>query len=308
MMIFVACVFGNETFCFSSNHWNRRKNYVTPFTYSSPASLESFTSRSRLVLTDMQYWHLLRIYYKPTIDSVPRARILLIGAVGAGKSSFFNSINSIFRGNITSQANAGYQETSLTLQYRIYQVKAGRGGQPLAFLLCDTMGLEPAPNRGVDTEDIVGILKGYIPDEYKFNPMQPFQAQAFNTLAKDRIHCVVYVMDSTSPGLLHPETKKKVDEIRKKINHESQSLGKTGREVATVIECVLLGGIDLGFKFINIHQLGCLGIAESNVLPVKNYSSETELNDTSDILLLSAMKQMLNFSDNYIDNFDKDTH
>ncbi|XP_023649522.1 interferon-induced protein 44-like [Paramormyrops kingsleyae] len=250
--------------------------------------------------------------YKPTIDSVPRARILLIGAVGAGKSSFFNSINSIFRGNITSQANAGYQETSLTLQYRIYQVKAGRGGQPLAFLLCDTMGLEPAPNRGVDTEDIVGILKGYIPDEYKFNPMQPFQAQAFNTLAKDRIHCVVYVMDSTSPGLLHPETKKKVDEIRKKINHENVPVMALLTKVDKVCPHVEK---DLKNVYYSCHirdlikkASGCLGIAESNVLPVKNYSSETELNDTSDILLLSAMKQMLNFSDNYIDNFDKDTH
>ncbi|XP_072562815.1 interferon-induced protein 44-like [Paramormyrops kingsleyae] len=46
----------------------------------------------------------------------------------------------------------------------------------------------------------------------------------------------------------------------------------------------------------------CLGIAESNVLPVKNYSHEIELNDTCDILLLSAVKQMLNFADDYIES------
>ncbi|XP_048857978.1 interferon-induced protein 44-like [Brienomyrus brachyistius] len=54
--------------------------------------------------------------YKPLIDSVPQARILLIGQITAGKSSFFNSINSIFRGNITSQADVGFVGTSLTLK------------------------------------------------------------------------------------------------------------------------------------------------------------------------------------------------
>uniref|UniRef100_A0A3B3T186 Uncharacterized protein n=1 Tax=Paramormyrops kingsleyae TaxID=1676925 RepID=A0A3B3T186_9TELE len=104
--------------------------------------------------------------YKPTIDSVPQARILLIGQLKAGKSSFFNSINSIFRSNITSQAKVGEMTTSLTLKYRTYQVKAGRGGPPLAFLLCDTMGLEAREDGGMNIEDIDSILKGYIKEGY----------------------------------------------------------------------------------------------------------------------------------------------
>jgi len=53
--------------------------------------------------------------YTPLKDlNVPQARILLIGQVGAGKSSFFNTINSIFRGYITGQANSGSAEHSLT--------------------------------------------------------------------------------------------------------------------------------------------------------------------------------------------------
>lgn len=53
--------------------------------------------------------------YKPLQElKVPQARLLLVGQVGAGKSSFFNTLNSIFRGYITSQACSGNAEHSLT--------------------------------------------------------------------------------------------------------------------------------------------------------------------------------------------------
>ena len=53
--------------------------------------------------------------YKPLKElNVPQARILLVGQVGAGKTSFFNTINSVFRGYITRQACSGNAEHSLT--------------------------------------------------------------------------------------------------------------------------------------------------------------------------------------------------
>ena len=53
--------------------------------------------------------------YVPNDESdVQFTNILLIGQIGAGKSSFFNSVNSIFRGKITSQARSGSFEHSLT--------------------------------------------------------------------------------------------------------------------------------------------------------------------------------------------------
>lgn len=54
--------------------------------------------------------------YQPDINAVCQARVLLLGPVGAGKSSFFNSINSAFRGNMTSQAIAGTADKSVTTQ------------------------------------------------------------------------------------------------------------------------------------------------------------------------------------------------
>uniref|UniRef100_A0A673JWI2 TLDc domain-containing protein n=1 Tax=Sinocyclocheilus rhinocerous TaxID=307959 RepID=A0A673JWI2_9TELE len=84
--------------------------------------------------------------YKPLVTSVSRFRILMIGPVGAGKSSFFNSINAIFTGHVTSKAMSGFAGTSLTTQFRTYPVKDG---------------------AGLDIEDISSILQGHVPDRYK---------------------------------------------------------------------------------------------------------------------------------------------
>ncbi|XP_072562763.1 interferon-induced protein 44-like isoform X2 [Paramormyrops kingsleyae] len=267
---------------------------------------------SKSTRTDLkQYLH----DYKPTIDSVPQARILLIGQIQAGKSSFFNSINSIFRGNMTSQAKVGYKDTSLTLTYHTYQVKAGRGGPPLAFLLCDTMGLEAGEGGGVKIEDIVSILKGYVPDKYQFNPVQAKVTDDCQTGSRlplqDRIHCVVYVIDATKLAIMPEGMKNKIDEIRKKTKYHEVPLmvllTKVDKACPLVEKdlknvyrsCYIKGLID------KVHQ--SLGIPALYVLPVKNYSHELDLNDTCDILLLTAMQKMLNFADGYFDNWEEDT-
>lgn len=52
---------------------------------------------------------------KESIVTVPFTNILLIGQIGAGKSSFFNTVNSVFRGKMTSKARCGSFEHSLTM-------------------------------------------------------------------------------------------------------------------------------------------------------------------------------------------------
>lgn len=47
---------------------------------------------------------------------------------------------------------------------------------------------------------------------------------------------------------------------------------------------------------------GRLGLPMSCIVPVKNYSEELELDMSCDILLLSALIQMLRFADNYFDD------
>lgn len=54
--------------------------------------------------------------YKPCVDFVSEIRILLLGPIGSGKSSFINSVKSVFQGRLTRQARVGSDVTSITEQ------------------------------------------------------------------------------------------------------------------------------------------------------------------------------------------------
>ena len=54
--------------------------------------------------------------FKPEAESVQAAKILMLGHVGSGKSSFVNSINTIFAGRLRQNALVGTGAGSFTLK------------------------------------------------------------------------------------------------------------------------------------------------------------------------------------------------
>ncbi|XP_074515976.1 interferon-induced protein 44-like [Sebastes fasciatus] len=248
--------------------------------------------------------------YKPDNKSVHQARVLLVGPVGAGKSTFFNSINSVFRGNMTSQAISGTAGKSLTTQFRSYTIKAGKGGEAVPLILCDTMGLEENADAGLDIEDLINIYKGHMKDRYRFSSSNPLQADAPGFKKKatlnDMIHCVVYVVDTCKVSLLTQKMLQKFASIRKKTNQ----LGIPQILLMTKVDeaCPLVAeNLQSVYRSVYIQRKArelseSLGIPLSCVLPVKSYSEELELDRDVDILLLTAVEQMLNYSDSFFEN------
>ncbi|XP_050949776.1 interferon induced protein 44c2 isoform X4 [Labeo rohita] len=248
--------------------------------------------------------------WKPSVSSVKQARILLVGPVGAGKSSFYNSINSAFRGYVSMQANTGTAGTSLTTQFRTYYIRPSNNITHVPFILCDTMGLEDGVNTGLDVDDFASILKGHIQDKYQFNPSMPIQPDSphFNESPglKDKIHCVVYVID-IRVKLLPDKIIEKFVIFRKKANQ----LG--------IPQLVLLTKVDEACPLVakdlkNVYQSYYvnkmmqevsyqLGVSLSAVIPVKNYYQELEIDSPTDILLLNAVVQMLRAAEGYFDDF-----
>ena len=53
-------------------------------------------------------------YKPPAYLKAPQVNVVLVGQVGSGKSSFINTVNSVFRGHVTRRAIAGSSDQSLT--------------------------------------------------------------------------------------------------------------------------------------------------------------------------------------------------
>ncbi|KAG2461873.1 IF44L protein, partial [Polypterus senegalus] len=107
------------------------------------------------------------VSYKPPTDAVSQARVLLVGPVGAGKSSFISSVCSVFHGRVSIQAMVGTAARSFTTKFRSYTIKAARGGEATPLVLCDMMGLGENDLSGVKVKDVLQVIKGHVPEGYK---------------------------------------------------------------------------------------------------------------------------------------------
>nr|XP_004026072.3 interferon-induced protein 44-like [Gorilla gorilla gorilla]XP_055207198.1 interferon-induced protein 44-like [Gorilla gorilla gorilla] len=248
--------------------------------------------------------------YKPYADLVSEIRILLVGPIGSGKSSFFNSVKSIFHGHVTGQAVVGSDITSITERYRIYSVKDGKNGKSLPFMLCDTMGLDGAEGAGLCMADIPHILKGCMPDRYQFNSRKPITPEHSTFITspslKDRIHCVAYVLDINSIDNLSSKMLAKVKQVHKEVLNCGIAYVALLTKVNDCSEVLQDNFLNMSrsmtsqSQVMNVHKM--LGIPISNILMVGNYASDFELDPMKDILILSALRQMLRAADDFLED------
>lgn len=248
--------------------------------------------------------------YTPCTDLVSEINILLLGPVGSGKSSFFNSVKSVFRGHVTRQAAVGSDVTSITELYRMYSIQDENYGKSLPFTLCDTMGLDEKEGVGLCMDDIPHILKGCVPDRYHFRPQQPITSShptfIISPSLKDRIHCVAYVLDINCIDSLSFEMVAKFKQVQKIVlNHGVP-------QVALLTKVKNYHGV-LQEDFLNMSNSmtsqsqimkiqAMLKIPISNILMVENYAPEWEQDPLKDVLILSALRQMLRAADDYLDD------
>lgn len=246
--------------------------------------------------------------YKPmTETNVAAANILLIGQIGAGKSSFFNSVNSIFRGKITSKACSGSFEHSVTTMYRQYKVKDFSKGKFLSFRLCDTRGFEE--EFALDAQEISFILDGNIPDRYQFNPLVPFTPETPGYIKdpklKDKIHCVAFVIDGSTVDVMSDKVQKQMKDLQVRMNHRGLPqvvfLTKLDKICPDVNEDVTNTFTSSAVCNAVEKVADIMGLPRAHVLPVKNYESETKLKTALDILLMEALQRCLDFADDYME-------
>ncbi|KAM9831490.1 interferon-induced protein 44-like [Neosynchiropus ocellatus] len=138
--------------------------------------------------------------YSPNYEFVTQARVLLLGPVGSGKSSFISSVQSVLNGRVTNRAMVGTSPSSFTKKLQSFNLLGPPGDEPTGLVICDMMGLESEVSR-LSLHDILSVIKGHVPEGHKFTQHTAITPETPGYVKKpglqERIHCVAFVVDAS---------------------------------------------------------------------------------------------------------------
>ncbi|XP_072245317.1 interferon-induced protein 44-like isoform X3 [Leuresthes tenuis] len=243
--------------------------------------------------------------YRPSCEEVTQARVLLLGPVSSGKSSFISSVQSAFNGRVTNRAMVGSFLTSFTKKLQSFNIHAQKGEDKTGLVLCDIMGLGDGEMTGLTLHDILSVIKGHAPEGHKFSPDQPVTSETAGYVKtpslKEKIHCVAFVVDAskiaTYPKGLSTTFKKLREHISDLgvhqvalLTHVDQICPETDKDISQVYQ-------SRNIEDTMRQAAALLGMSPSYIVPVKNYSAELDVHVNTDVLLLSAVDHILQYAD-----------
>ncbi|XP_071777673.2 interferon-induced protein 44 [Centroberyx gerrardi] len=245
--------------------------------------------------------------YGPGSGEATRARVLLLGPVGSGKSSFISSVQSVFDGRVTNRAMVGSSSASFTKKLQSFAIRSQKGEDPTGLVLCDVMGLGEGEMTGLTLHDALAVIKGHAPDGHKFSAEQPVRSETAGYVKKpslkDKIHCVVFVVDASKVLSYSRGLCTSFQQLREHISdlgvhqvalltHVDKVCMETAKDITQVYKSQIIQQM--------MERAGALlGMSTSYIVPVKNYSSQLDLDVNSDVLLLSAVDHILQYADLY---------
>ncbi|XP_042283128.1 interferon-induced protein 44-like isoform X1 [Thunnus maccoyii] len=263
--------------------------------------------------TDLQYVE----NYSPAKGKVKHLRVLLYGPVGAGKSSFINSVSNVLRRrmSIPAAASSTTSDKSFTKKYETHEIRRGTSNSFYPIIFNDIMGLEEGTGQGVHPEDIKLAMMGRVKEGYKFNSASALSEhdEGYNRSPSldDRVHVLVCVLSANTA-----EIKESILEKMKVVREAARDLGIPQMAIITKIdEACAETEKDVRNVYKSMHLKkkmkdfkSAVGIPLNCIFPVKNYNKEIDLNDDVDTLILSALRRMIDFGDDFIKKMDHQYH
>ncbi|XP_037399751.1 interferon-induced protein 44-like [Pygocentrus nattereri] len=243
---------------------------------------------------------------KPTVEPL---RILLHGPVGAGKSCFINSVQKVLLGRNVSIALASSKDTgqSFTLSIKTHKLKKRDDGH-YPFVFCDIMGLE-TDEEGIDTGDIINVLEGHILDGYTFSSISPVTENdpKYNHCPdlSEKVHCLVSIVPADAISIIDHSV---IDKMRT-IRQRASDLG--------IPQVIVLTKVDVACEMVRedlrklyhsrkikekVEESSIqLGIPMKNIYPVKNFHAEITEDSDTDVIILMALIDIVNFASDYVE-------
>ncbi|XP_049926172.1 interferon-induced protein 44-like isoform X2 [Epinephelus moara] len=246
--------------------------------------------------------------FQPGNKNVKQLRILLHGPVGAGKSSFINSVNSVLQNRIIGRAPTdAISGSSYTKKYKTYKIRNGQGSH-YPFVFSDIMGFEKDTDRGVHVDDVILALKGHVEEGYQFDPTQRLkegdEGYRSSPTLNDRVHVLVCVIPADKVSLVDDKVVKKMREVRLAASElDIPQLAIITRadlacpEVKKNVNNAYTSNY-LKEQVDKFYML--LGIPQNCIFLVKNYDPDPNINADMNALIMNALRQMITFGDDFL--------
>nr|XP_024657732.1 interferon-induced protein 44 [Maylandia zebra] len=169
---------------------------------------------------DLQYVN----SYKPQTKE-QQLRILLQGPVGAGKSSFINSVKSVLQNRACRQVSCPKHlpfilHKKALGEYKAFKIQKGDSNCYYPFVLNDMAGLNASSRkiRQLHVKDVKRALKGHIKEGYRFNPERKLSKDDphYNSSPSDsdKVHILVFVVDASTIPNMKQEDMEVIEDIR----------------------------------------------------------------------------------------------
>ncbi|XP_053404038.1 interferon-induced protein 44-like [Mercenaria mercenaria] len=222
---------------------------------------------------------------------IKKYNILLLGAIGSGKSSFYNTMATVFSGSVKLHAPARGAERSVTDEMILaYELKS-KSGKHLNLQIFDTRGFQE--NRGYNNE-LEKILNGRLPVEFTFpDQSAPVKEDELTHASlKQEMHMVCFVTGTSNLDTITNEQRLPMVVVVTKFDAFSESILEDANQVYRCLEAR-----DAIKRMPNVF-----GIQEKYIFPIVNYINDDEIKEGNDRLALQALDAMVRLTNDYLEN------